>query len=903
MGSCNGGTVPCEDLGKISNSIEQRDSRSMINASLQRVAGGDPPISNTVELDVRESQCNLDANCSDTNKQKGRRWIRRKLADLMQKGRLDIQGDASLVKEDFVKPNSHDKSVVVTNGKTDLEVAPLPELSKSQKKKMRRKRKRSASVIDDKARVPATDLDSKKMDGSALNSEKQSDNPKRPKLRRSQRIKMKMELERNASVTDDKAHVLVTDLDLTKRDENASKSEKQSDNPRSSKLSRSQRLRMKRKLKRNASVIDDKAHVPVTDLGSKKMDENALKSEKQGDNPRSPELSKSEGKKIETKPKFAASLTEDKARVHLAGLDLIKIDGNALKSEQQSGCPGDPELSKLEKKGRKKKQKLNASLVDDNRVVDLDLIKIDGNALNSEKQRDSPVPELTKSERKRLKKEHKLTASTFDDKAHVPLAELDFIKIGENALNSEKQRDSLGPVLSKSERKRLKKEQKLTASVVDDKEHIPHTVLDLIKINENALNSEKQRDSPGPVLSKSEKKRLKKEQKLSAPVVDDKAHVPLAELDFIKIDENALNSEKQSYPVVPELSKSERKRLKKERKINASVVDDKEHVPYAVLDLIKINETALNSEKQSDSPGPVLSKSEKKRLKKEQKLSASVIDNKAHFPLAELDFIKIDENALNSEKQSDSAVSELSKSERKRTKKKRKLNSSMADDKAHVPFGELNLIKMEENILKLEQPSDSPGSPSTSLVKEHDNNGEGDLVVQKENFKSYHMNVNSNNHQRRKRQSSDSEEKVEPVTGSIQTSPDSNEVPSLKIPENEVESLQSGACATSIKVAEDVDFDYQIEDNLPQASHSSIAGLRVVYPDKKLLILDVNGLLADILPYGETSKKAHITIARKSVFKRPFCDDFLQFCFEKFNVGVWSSRTKYRLLLRKMWTL
>ncbi|OVA01145.1 NLI interacting factor [Macleaya cordata] len=47
---------------------------------------------------------------------------------------------------------------------------------------------------------------------------------------------------------------------------------------------------------------------------------------------------------------------------------------------------------------------------------------------------------------------------------------------------------------------------------------------------------------------------------------------------------------------------------------------------------------------------------------------------------------------------------------------------------------------------------------------------------------------------------------------------------------------------------------------------------------RKLLVLDLNGLLVDI--------------GKRSFFKRPFCDDFLQFCFEKFNVGVWSSRTK-----------
>ncbi|OVA04826.1 NLI interacting factor [Macleaya cordata] len=50
---------------------------------------------------------------------------------------------------------------------------------------------------------------------------------------------------------------------------------------------------------------------------------------------------------------------------------------------------------------------------------------------------------------------------------------------------------------------------------------------------------------------------------------------------------------------------------------------------------------------------------------------------------------------------------------------------------------------------------------------------------------------------------------------------------------------------------------------------------------KKLLVLDLNGLVVDVVRY--------------SYFKRPFCDDFLKFCFENFNVGVWSSRTKRNL--------
>ncbi|KAK9748134.1 hypothetical protein RND81_02G038100 [Saponaria officinalis] len=61
---------------------------------------------------------------------------------------------------------------------------------------------------------------------------------------------------------------------------------------------------------------------------------------------------------------------------------------------------------------------------------------------------------------------------------------------------------------------------------------------------------------------------------------------------------------------------------------------------------------------------------------------------------------------------------------------------------------------------------------------------------------------------------------------------------------------------------------------------------------KKLLVLDVDGLLADIVAVFPARFKPDFTLKGEGVFKRPFCDDFLKFCFEKFDVGIWSSRTK-----------
>ncbi|XP_065879207.1 uncharacterized protein [Euphorbia lathyris] len=158
---------------------------------------------------------------------------------------------------------------------------------------------------------------------------------------------------------------------------------------------------------------------------------------------------------------------------------------------------------------------------------------------------------------------------------------------------------------------------------------------------------------------------------------------------------------------------------------------------------------------------------------------------------------------------------------------------------------------------------------------------------------------------------------MKPTTVAGQASSNSDEVH----PTNEVKRVQAGEVAASVNVVgnilgEETSSDCLNVDFAPRES-KDIIGIKkstslnvsiekynfqqeahplveapVGYVDKKLLILDVNGLLADIVPQFQCARKADIVISRKSVFKRPFCDDFLQFCFKKFNVGVWSSRIK-----------
>ncbi|XP_051141378.1 uncharacterized protein LOC127258545 [Andrographis paniculata] len=67
---------------------------------------------------------------------------------------------------------------------------------------------------------------------------------------------------------------------------------------------------------------------------------------------------------------------------------------------------------------------------------------------------------------------------------------------------------------------------------------------------------------------------------------------------------------------------------------------------------------------------------------------------------------------------------------------------------------------------------------------------------------------------------------------------------------------------------------------------------RSVRIKKKLIVLDVNGLLAHIVMPPPLDCTADAYILGRAIFKRPFCDDFLKFCFQHFDVGIWSSRSK-----------
>ncbi|KAL2509249.1 Haloacid dehalogenase-like hydrolase (HAD) superfamily protein [Forsythia ovata] len=70
-------------------------------------------------------------------------------------------------------------------------------------------------------------------------------------------------------------------------------------------------------------------------------------------------------------------------------------------------------------------------------------------------------------------------------------------------------------------------------------------------------------------------------------------------------------------------------------------------------------------------------------------------------------------------------------------------------------------------------------------------------------------------------------------------------------------------------------------------------------PKKKLLVLCLGGLLAHRVHVREKQTvrglKPDVTYGKFLVFKRPFCTEFMKFCFDRFEVGLWSSARDHNI--------
>ncbi|XP_073273371.1 uncharacterized FCP1 homology domain-containing protein C1271.03c-like [Primulina huaijiensis] len=70
-------------------------------------------------------------------------------------------------------------------------------------------------------------------------------------------------------------------------------------------------------------------------------------------------------------------------------------------------------------------------------------------------------------------------------------------------------------------------------------------------------------------------------------------------------------------------------------------------------------------------------------------------------------------------------------------------------------------------------------------------------------------------------------------------------------------------------------------------------------PKKKLLVLCLGGLLVHRVHVKDKASvrelRPDVVHGKFLVFKRPFCTEFLKFCFERFEVGIWSSARDHNI--------
>uniref|UniRef100_A0A9I9EDX4 Mitochondrial import inner membrane translocase subunit TIM50 n=1 Tax=Cucumis melo TaxID=3656 RepID=A0A9I9EDX4_CUCME len=125
---------------------------------------------------------------------------------------------------------------------------------------------------------------------------------------------------------------------------------------------------------------------------------------------------------------------------------------------------------------------------------------------------------------------------------------------------------------------------------------------------------------------------------------------------------------------------------------------------------------------------------------------------------------------------------------------------------------------------------------------------------------------------------------------------DDSQNPDSKPNENDVLSCAQGLIrVSSLRHFDQINGEV-VADSFQQLSfgpvHEEVNSLSIFQPPlsrppncqmrKKLLVLDINGVLVDIVSPPPKERKADINIARHA--------DFMKFCFERFEIGIWSSR-------------
>ncbi|CAJ2632438.1 unnamed protein product [Trifolium pratense] len=101
------------------------------------------------------------------------------------------------------------------------------------------------------------------------------------------------------------------------------------------------------------------------------------------------------------------------------------------------------------------------------------------------------------------------------------------------------------------------------------------------------------------------------------------------------------------------------------------------------------------------------------------------------------------------------------------------------------------------------------------------------------------------------------------------------------------------SCSITIKDDHDDHDDHKDSSEKPELD-LSLEKLNLVPKKKKLLVMNLNGFLLHKVYFHDKealpkSRTDHYRSYNFLIFKRPFSEEFMKFCLERFEVGIWSS--------------
>ncbi|XP_020970532.1 E3 ubiquitin-protein ligase rnf213-alpha isoform X2 [Arachis ipaensis] len=334
----------------------------------------------------------------------------------------------------------------------------------------------------------------------------------------------------------------------------------------------------------------------------------------------------------------------------------------------------------------------------------------------------------------------------------------------------------------------------------------------------------------------------------------------------------------------------DRKRWRKKEKKQGEAAEHKGYQFSVDISSVKKDTTV----KETDAPSEKINSSPKPKRERKEKKPVEAVEHKDQGPDVSLGKSTPNTDMDNEFSNIDATREDVSSSSKRKRKRKKKKQEKAVEDKGPR-------ASLDKNSQKIDDTAEDSLNISPALPNPL---GSQDIVE-----------CSSKKRNKRRKRQKTKYNALESIVNTNDVPKDTFSskfcTPALHMPSEHpiqfgsTDSIRGKSCAETNICQQDNDKGDQ---HIPIKEAENTNGEHVVqdisrsYNSKnKLLILDMNGLLADFakkVPQGSKSPDFKIYGGRKGsikVFKRPFCDEFIQFCLDRFHVGVWSSRKKKKL--------